>query len=234
MRTIDKKAIRKSLGDKLDSEFLNTAAREISRKISMYEPGNREYAEEIVEAIFSACGKNGDLSASVLKHFIEELFEILVKQQPWLEKLHPSPPEMNASLANKTVEDQKVWLVTMVTALESRIQNYIFRKENETIRKICSYVLNHVDEELTVKEVAQRLNFNRDYLSRFFKEATGVPMTDYINRVKTDRARTLLETGNYKIYEISEMLGYKAVEHFSRLFRQYQGIYPKGVRKELS
>lgn len=217
------------LEGQLDHAYLNTAVDAIVRKIINHDEDLKTMTEETVNVIHASCASRTDLTPVILNHLCDEIIQSLLLKLEWLEKLRLNIGVEHCPLAMNEMDRQTLWLCDLLTQLSDRIFSYTFGSHNETLNRICSLILNNIDDDLTVKEIAFRMSFNRDYLSRFFKEVTGMTMTHYINRVKMDRAKVLLETGNHKIYEVSELLGYKAVEHFSRLFKQYQGVYPKNI-----
>ena len=63
-----------------------------------------------------------------------------------------------------------------------------------------------------------------------FKKATGAGITDYITKLKMEEAKDLLLTGNQKIYEISDEVGYDSAFYFSKVFKKYTGMSPKEFR----
>lgn len=217
------------LEDQLDHAYLNTAIEVMVRQIINHDEGLKSMAEETVNVIHASCADRTELTPVILNHLCDEITKALRQKLEWLDKLILNVGVEHCPLAMADRDRQTIWLSDKLTQLSDRIHSYTFSSQNETLNRICRLILSHVDDDLTVKEIAFRMSFNKDYLSRFFKEVTGVTMTHYINRVKMDRAKVLLETGNHKIYEVSELLGYKAVEHFSRLFKQYQGVYPKNI-----
>lgn len=107
-------------------------------------------------------------------------------------------------------------------------------ENNNTVKKVCSYVLECTDEDISVKTLSEKLFFSRIYLSDLFKQKTGVALTEYLLMVKMERAKKLVQDGVLKNYEIADKLGYKDIEYFSRLFKKYWGLSPQSSdNKEL-
>ena len=69
-----------------------------------------------------------------------------------------------------------------------------------------------------MEQVASSINISPGYLSTIFRQSAGVCFTDYVTRMKINEAKRLLET-DYKVYEVSEMLGYQNT-YFSRVFKR--------------
>lgn len=64
------------------------------------------------------------------------------------------------------------------------------------------------------------------YLSKLFKNEKGESVSEYINKVRIDKAKELLSNPNYRIEDISEMVGFGSVRTFNRTFRALTGISP--------
>lgn len=102
------------------------------------------------------------------------------------------------------------------------------------IPDVCDYVIRHVESHLTLKLVADSLFVNHTYLSNKFKQETGTYFIDYVTFVKMERARHLLETTEFKSYEISAFIGFSDPEYFSRLFKKHVKCSPAEYKKRLS
>lgn len=102
--------------------------------------------------------------------------------------------------------------------------------EDQIEYRICRYVLENVDNEISIEGIAKVLYMNRKYISEVFRQKTGELLIDYITRVKMARAARLLSQGNRKTYEIALQLGYRDTEYFSRLFKKHMGVNPSYYR----
>lgn len=86
--------------------------------------------------------------------------------------------------------------------------------------------------ELTVKMIADRVYLHPVYLSKIFKAETGEGLSEYLIRVRLERALYLLKHTNKKIYEITTELGYQNPQYFSKLFKKHYGITPNEFREQ--
>lgn len=99
------------------------------------------------------------------------------------------------------------------------------------IKRLCEYALMESERKPTLDEAAILLNYNSDYLGKLFKLKTGESFSHFSAKVKLEHAKMLLLRKAYKNYEISEMLGYKDVGYFSKLFKEYTGLTPTEYKK---
>ena len=114
--------------------------------------------------------------------------------------------------------------------INKRIMEISWQKEDlELTEKIKKYIQKNIDHKLTLNELADYVNFNPNYISGYFKQKTGQTLSFYINNQKMIYAKKLLDGGQYKIKEISEMVGYDDAFYFSRCFKRYFGYSPKNL-----
>lgn len=118
-------------------------------------------------------------------------------------------------------------LVVMVNKLN------LGKGSNAIVKQVCNYVLENVDTDITIKNLAEALFMHRSYMSEVFKQQTGWRLGEYITMVKLERAKKLIEDGQLLGYQIAGKLGYKDVEYFSRIFKKYTGMPPSQYKKFL-
>ncbi|MNN24936.1 HTH-type transcriptional regulator YesS [compost metagenome] len=80
--------------------------------------------------------------------------------------------------------------------------------------------------------MAEEAHINKYYLSHLFKKTYGVSPVKYLNQVRMDTAKFLLESTNYSVLEISEIIGFKSQSYFSQTFKREIGVAPLDYRKE--
>lgn len=95
---------------------------------------------------------------------------------------------------------------------------------------ILEWLRNHIDKDVSISDVAAEFSLNKEYLSRFFKQNTGMCMQEYIHKLKISKAKELLYSGQ-SIKEIAYSLGFKDEKYFMRLFKKYENVTPTEFRK---
>ena len=70
------------------------------------------------------------------------------------------------------------------------------------------------------------MHANRSYISRLYKQKTGVNLFDAINRLKIEKAKEMIR-GGLKVYEAAEKVGFDDVAYFSKVFKKIEGVSPK-------
>lgn len=96
---------------------------------------------------------------------------------------------------------------------------------HDYVRRVQSYIRAVYMQELRVEEIAESMNLNRRYLSRFFKEKTGMTIQEYLIHVRMEEAKRLLLQGK-SVNEASVLCGYQDPFHFSKMFKRRFGVSP--------
>lgn len=98
---------------------------------------------------------------------------------------------------------------------------------------IRSYIDDHYFEDIKISMFAEKHFLSREYLMKLFKQQFGFGIHEYVQKVRMDKAKELLGDPALKIQDISEMLGYKDKNYFSKAFRNYYSVSPSEYRTEL-
>lgn len=96
-----------------------------------------------------------------------------------------------------------------------------------------AWMTEHLDQEITIKKIADQVYMNPTYFSEYFKQQTGETMLDYLTGLRIERAKTLLDDQKLKIQDICGLIGYQDVKYFSKLFKQRTGMTPSKYRERL-
>jgi AraC-like DNA-binding protein len=122
----------------------------------------------------------------------------------------------------------------MVRRYCSLVKEFSLRDFSPFIRDILNHVDFNLQEHLTVASLAKQFKVSPGNLSTQFRREKGMPLTDYINVKRLERAKSMLcGTGLY-IKEIADQCGFMDDNYFSRLFKRHFGISPKEFRQKIT
>jgi len=107
------------------------------------------------------------------------------------------------------------------------------RAEPVEIWKARKFIEQHSDEELSLIKLAKAVNISPNYLSEKFKKVTGVNFVDYVARIRTEKARDLLEDVDLRISEIAFAVGFQSLSQFNRVFKKLLRKSPTQFRASL-
>lgn len=97
--------------------------------------------------------------------------------------------------------------------------------------QIEQYIEQNYRSKISLDEIAETLHANRSYLSRLYKNKTGVNLFDTILYKRIEAAKEYLVHTDMMTYEISEAVGFEDAGYFSKMFKKKTGISPKEYRK---
>lgn len=95
------------------------------------------------------------------------------------------------------------------------------------VRRMLQYIHKNYQTDINLKMLAEEVGISQVYAGQIFKKETGKTVSQYITECRINKAARLLESGSYKVYEVSEMVGYTSVPYFNRVFRNYTGKTPR-------
>lgn len=95
------------------------------------------------------------------------------------------------------------------------------------------YIEANYSGKLSLEEIAAQVYVNPSYLSRLFAEE-GLGVQKYIQQIRIERAKELLQDPRYKVYEVGDMVGYPNFHHFLKIFRKYENLTPSQYREQAS
>ncbi len=99
--------------------------------------------------------------------------------------------------------------------------------------QVSAWVQKHLSEPIDTEAMAQAFHFSRPHLSRKFHQETGMTLTDFILKKKSEEAARLLAYTDKSLIAISDYLGFSSQSHFARVFKKYMGMTPTEYRLKI-
>ncbi len=101
------------------------------------------------------------------------------------------------------------------------------------IQEAIRYITMHYQSDLTMTKVAKKVNVSPNYFCELFKQETGVNFSEYLTRLRIQKAKNLLQSGDHlKIYEVSRLVGYNDERYFCKIFKKIEGTTPAFFKEE--
>ncbi|MBN8235111.1 AraC family transcriptional regulator [Halobacillus kuroshimensis] len=132
----------------------------------------------------------------------------------------------------ETVEELEGLESIILRSFLERIQGVGRQSFSPLVERAQKYIFQNLTKDLTLKEIAETLNVNPNYLSGVFTKETGVSITQFINQQRITEAKELLCITEHSLMDISMLLGYNSQSYFTRVFKSVEGIGPKEFRQK--
>ena len=230
---------------KVDSDGKKTEEQKVKAKhgtwlaeqaiLKMVEEGNLDYRKQKDQ--FSASGRVGKMSLGddVIRQIKNQIivFTALCTRAAIRGGL---PPETAYTLSDMYIQNAEAStsvaeLAEVSRAMEDDFVHRVHQVRSQSgispqIQKCCDYIRFHLDEKITVSQLARLVGHADNYLIRKFKEETGKSISQYIAAAKMEKAKELLQDSNETVQEISSQLGFATQSHFGEVFKKHTGMTP--------
>ena len=135
--------------------------------------------------------------------------------------------------SSQNTNEIATWSLSMYEDFIQRVhQCRVNPKVSRQIHACCDFIEMHVEDELSIEDIAQSIGYTKYYFSRRFKEEMGVSVTDYIKAARIERAKLLLTSTDLSIQDIADRLHYCSRSYFSTVFLDTVGSTPTKFREK--
>jgi|YelNatPaOPRAMG01_1025707.scaffolds.fasta_scaffold02741_6 two-component system response regulator YesN len=221
---------RNEVGEKISERPFYYNYQEIS---TLVRSGNYEEVEKRLNEFFEGLSGN-ILDLNLAKTYCLELYSSIIREgskdkiDEYIRKIIDFEKEKNVKEIFEKIKN---------IALEISKENFernILRNNRIVYRAIQIMEENLDKEDLSLRWVAGRVFINPDYLGKLFKKIVGEKFSDYLAKMRVERAKRLIEEEDYKIYEIAEKVGFgNNPQYFGQVFKKYTGYSPLEYKKIL-
>lgn len=116
------------------------------------------------------------------------------------------------------------------TGCEFSLSRELRREMNWIIYgEITEYIKNHY-ATVTTKELVETFHFQEDYFNRLIRSKAGISYSEYVQKVRLEKAESLLRTSNMTVNEVAEAVGYQNKGYFYKIFKKEFGMTPREMR----
>jgi AraC-like DNA-binding protein/ligand-binding sensor protein len=118
-----------------------------------------------------------------------------------------------------------------LSAVATRMMVQDAEIEPPMVRRARAYIAGHHADPITLHEIACAMHVSTFYFCKIFKKATGLTFTEYLGRIRIEKAKNLLLNPHLRVSEIAYTVGFQSLTHFNRIFREITGEAPTGFRE---
>ncbi len=180
--------------------------------------------------------KNSQIKEEETKKFLTNMF-LTTKNK--INLYYTDIPLLTSSFTNIATDiENKIFLY--------EITNYIFNQltivlntitqhtKDSIVYEIVEYIDKNFYTNLKLKTVAEHFNYNSSYFGKLFNKSFDCSFNKYLELVRIEKSKKLLENEKLKVYEVCEGVGYNNVDYFHKKFKSIVGISPLEYRKQIT
>jgi len=137
----------------------------------------------------------------------------------------------------KRIEESNTFeeIAEILSSITEKMSGMIFSfhgvRHFSAIRKAERYIWNHYTRKLSLKEIAQASGLSAPYFSTIFKEEMGENLSNYLNRLRVDKAAAMLTSTDVPISDVAKICGFEDQSWFSKIFKNNTGLTPGKYRE---
>jgi len=183
--------------------------------LDTFRPGLRE---EVRSIVFS-----GDIEEAVNLSYPDLILSRLVPA-------FQNPPVSGAARSFWFESQVKELIALVCFHAEQKTEEFFCSRQKrlslDRVSKTRKYLKLHLDESPDLNRIAAHVGCSSYYLSRTFSSVTGMTISQYLRRLRVERAAELLLSGRYSVSEVAVEVGYSSQSHFSKALQQEKGCLP--------
>ncbi|WP_342565320.1 helix-turn-helix domain-containing protein [Paenibacillus sp. FSL R7-0345] len=205
---------------------------------SIMESGNAAHAKSILNEFTQKWRSSARFSLGDAERTLREFLILLGDIAGELDELPPLLRSVkNKGLAALGISGDyasftqfEALLNEILDAYAGEISRSLAGNRSGVLENIKAYIDNHYFENIKISMFTDKYFLSREYLMKLFKGKYGCGIHEYVQKVRMDKAKELLADPALKVQDISEMLGYKDKNYFSKAFRNYYDCSPSEFR----
>jgi AraC family transcriptional regulator len=124
-------------------------------------------------------------------------------------------------------------LLRRYCSYSQKIKEFTGGLPNYQLRQAIGYINEHLEQNLTLAEIAAVVQMSPNYFASLFKQSTGITPHQYVMQCRIEKAKQLLHRQQLTIVEICQEVGFASQSHFTKVFRQHTNTTPKAYRDSL-
>ena len=134
--------------------------------------------------------------------------------------------------ALRNITSLERWGQRMIQVIKEDAIKEAKSSQRTIIQKINEFIQVNLEHDVSLQSIAEHVYLHPVYVSKIYKLETGEGISDYIYRLRMERAAHLLSETNERIQEIARKTGYQNPSHFSRVFKKYFNLTPDEYREK--
>lgn len=203
------------------------------------EEGNAAYAAAVVSDYVAEIRKAGRLSLAAADRLLDDFATLLHELALDLGVPNGWQPDMRSAGHDPDMPYDLTSLKQFESAMQDLLADfadYVRRTVKSAARfhvsDIKAYIDQHYNESIRIHTFTEKYYLSREYLMKQFKQAYGMGIYEYVQKVRMEKAAELLRDPELKIQDVSDLVGFKDKNYFSKAFKNHFGLSPTEYRSK--
>ena len=191
-----------------------------------------EEIEDKLESIFEELSREKVLSNEYLLEvffLISGAFIYVAHSSRHLSNLVGEDIRKLTNSENFTAEEIKSWSFKTLEKIKVELEQSQIGERCSVIHQVQAFIEENLGEDVSLQTIAEHVYLHPAYLSKIYKMETGEGLSDFIYKLRMEKASKYLLTSNRKVNEIAKALGYQNASYFIRVFKDLFGRHPKNL-----
>lgn len=173
-----------------------------------------------------------EMSSPAVSHHLRALRDtgLIVGRRDGKEVFYRAADSEAAQLLHRMIEE----IMSITCPKEAHMLSDFRADQVELVHEVHEYLLQHMEDRITIEELARRFHINATTLKAVFKSVYGNSLAAHIKEHRMERAAELLRGTDLSILEISGRVGYDSQSKFTEAFKSAYHVLPKEYRKAVS
>jgi YesN/AraC family two-component response regulator len=125
-------------------------------------------------------------------------------------------------------------IIKLLRKIENQKKSSISESQKQIVERVIEYIENNYSIKINTEEIASKMFFNKNYISKLFKSEKGLSIAEFVREIRLKEACRLIGTTSRNISEIACECGFNDMKTFYLAFKKYVGVTPKAYRDSLA
>ncbi|WP_165972371.1 response regulator [Paenibacillus piri] len=130
-----------------------------------------------------------------------------------------------------SVNHLKKWTFDILSSIRRKVVEDFQNNQTSIMHQVRTFIERHLLSDISLQSIADFVHLHPAYLSKIYKDESGECISDYICRLRMDKAAYLLTTSEDKVNDIAAQVGYVNPSHFIKVFRKHFSVTPNEYRR---
>ena len=228
-----------AVNNPLGENSLAENPREKERKLlAAFQRGDKESGKKILDELIESIQATSFQNLEIIRFRALELI-ILLSRAALIPEASDSNTLLEANTKNlkriqesKTIEELLKNLHLAAERMAGKIFLFQGKRHASALRKAQRFIWENYARKISLKEISSAAGLSAPYFSTVFKEEMGENLSNYLNRLRVEKAAVLLTDTNYSLSKIACSCGFEDQSWFSKIFKHYAGTSPGKYRSQ--